>query len=110
MAFPLSIDGRSAESDASFPVINPATGDPFYGRWVHDAFFTGKGGREARYFASRGAHEYARYLRKTYPCSYVGVTEVRDGLARMPMPIGSQAVPEPAGRDFADFGASWLGL
>lgn len=53
------------DSSGWVPDISPWT-------WIHDQTFTcdddpdGKGAR-------RNAHEYARYLRSTYPCAYVAV-------------------------------------
>lgn len=65
-----------------YPDIDPATGAPFWGRWTWDAQYSCEDARAARGWA----HEYARYLRRTYPCSYVGVTPA----GRMPLPLASQ--------------------
>lgn len=78
------------------PDDNPATGAPYWGAWIFDARYSCKeewpGDDGARRCASQRAHQYARFLRNTYPCSYVAVTPA----GRQPLPIGGNRLPEMA--------------
>ena len=76
-----------------------------WGAWILDQTFTcddDDDGRKAR----RNAHEYARYLRKTFHCSYAAVRPA-DAMAPHRRPLSVQAL---ADYDFKDFSASQLGL
>lgn len=56
--------------------------------------------------ARASAHQYARYLRKTYPCAYVAVLPA----GKQPLPIHNPGNPALAGEgEINDFSSSWLG-
>ena len=85
------------------PAYDTWIAEPDDWEWIHAQRFTceddpdGKGAR-------RSAHEYARWLRKTYPCAYVAVCPAE----KAPLPVYTQ--PEEEEPPFKDFSASWLGL
>lgn len=54
--------------------------------------------------ARASAHEYARYLRKTYPCAYVAVLPA----GKQPLPIHNPDAFAGTG-EINDFSSSWLG-
>jgi hypothetical protein len=73
-----------AERTALHPTVGPGGYfvDGWHWPWIHDSSYTCEDDADGR-SARAAAHEYARHLRKTYPCAFVAVRPA----GKPPLPI-----------------------